>query len=51
MTTSFTATIRDRVQRIETMPAIPAVFLALAEVAERLRGVREGGRSSAPGVV
>jgi putative nucleotidyltransferase with HDIG domain len=29
MITSFTATIRERVQQIETMPAIPAVFLPL----------------------
>jgi len=29
MTASFTATIRERVQHIETMPAIPAVFLPL----------------------
>ena len=29
MTTSFTATIRERVQHIDTMPAIPAVFLPL----------------------
>jgi len=32
MTTSFTATIRERVQRIETMPAIPAVFLPLLKL-------------------
>jgi putative nucleotidyltransferase with HDIG domain len=32
MTTSFTATIRDRVRRIETMPAIPAVFLPLLKL-------------------
>src|SRR6201981_1618009 len=31
-TTSFTATIRERVQRIETMPAIPAVFLPLLKM-------------------
>ena len=29
---SFTATIRERVQRIETMPAIPAVFLPLLKL-------------------
>jgi putative nucleotidyltransferase with HDIG domain len=32
MTTSFTATIRERVQRIDTMPAIPAVFLPLLKM-------------------
>jgi putative nucleotidyltransferase with HDIG domain len=32
MITSFTATIRQRVQRIETMPAIPAVFLPLLKL-------------------
>jgi putative nucleotidyltransferase with HDIG domain len=32
MTTSFTATIRERVQCIETMPAIPAVFLPLLKL-------------------
>jgi HD-like signal output (HDOD) protein len=32
MITSFTATIRERVQRIETMPAIPAVFLPLLKL-------------------
>jgi len=32
MTASFTATIRERVQRIETMPAIPAVFLPLLKM-------------------
>jgi len=32
MTTSLTATIRDRVQRIETMPGIPAVFLPLLKL-------------------
>jgi len=32
MTTSLTATIRERVQRIETMPAIPAVFLPLLKM-------------------
>jgi putative nucleotidyltransferase with HDIG domain len=32
MTTSFDQTIRDRVQRIETMPAIPAVFLPLLKL-------------------
>jgi putative nucleotidyltransferase with HDIG domain len=32
MTTSFDATIRERVQRIETMPAIPAVFLPLLKL-------------------
>lgn len=31
-TTSFTATIQDRVSRIETMPSIPAVFLPLLEL-------------------
>lgn len=30
--TSFTATIRERVQQIETMPAIPAVFLPLLKL-------------------
>jgi len=35
MTTSLTATIRDRVQRIETMPAIPAVFLPLLKLLSR----------------
>ncbi len=29
MTTSFTATIRERVQSVDTTPAIPAVFLPL----------------------
>ncbi|MFZ0951596.1 MAG: HDOD domain-containing protein [Candidatus Sulfotelmatobacter sp.] len=41
MTTTYTATIRDRVRRIETMPAIPAVFMPLLELlslpAERVR--------------
>jgi putative nucleotidyltransferase with HDIG domain len=32
MITSFTATIHERVQRIETMPAIPAVFLPLLKL-------------------
>jgi putative nucleotidyltransferase with HDIG domain len=32
MTTSLTATIRERVQRIDTMPAIPAVFLPLLKL-------------------
>ena len=32
MTTSFTATIRERVQSIKTMPAIPAVFLPLLKL-------------------
>jgi len=32
MITSFTPTIRERVQRIETMPAIPAVFLPLMKL-------------------
>jgi len=32
MTASFTATIRERVQRIDTMPAIPAVFLPLLKL-------------------
>jgi putative nucleotidyltransferase with HDIG domain len=32
MITPFTATIRERVQRIETMPAIPAVFLPLLKL-------------------
>jgi putative nucleotidyltransferase with HDIG domain len=32
MITSFTATIRERVQGIETMPAIPAVFLPLLKL-------------------
>ena len=32
MSTSFTATIRERVQRLETMPAIPAVFLPLLKL-------------------
>jgi len=32
MTASFTATIRERVQHIETMPAIPAVFLPLLKM-------------------
>jgi putative nucleotidyltransferase with HDIG domain len=32
MTSSFSATIRERVQRIETMPAIPAVFLPLLKM-------------------
>jgi putative nucleotidyltransferase with HDIG domain len=32
ITTSITATIRERVQRIETMPAIPAVFLPLLKL-------------------
>ena len=31
-TTSFTATIQDRVSRIDTMPSIPAVFLPLLEL-------------------
>jgi putative nucleotidyltransferase with HDIG domain len=32
MTTSFTATIRERVQRIDTVPAIPAVFVPLLKL-------------------
>jgi HD-like signal output (HDOD) protein len=32
MTTSYTARIRERVQQIETMPAIPAVFLPLLKM-------------------
>jgi len=32
MTASYTATIRERVQHIETMPAIPAVFLPLLKM-------------------
>jgi HD-like signal output (HDOD) protein len=32
MNTSFTSTIRQRVQGIDTMPAIPAVFLPLLEM-------------------
>jgi putative nucleotidyltransferase with HDIG domain len=32
MTASVTATIRERVQQIETMPAIPAVFLPLMQL-------------------
>jgi putative nucleotidyltransferase with HDIG domain len=32
MTASVTASIRERVQRIETMPAIPAVFLPLLKM-------------------
>jgi len=32
MTSSFNATIRERVQRIETMRAIPAVFLPLLKM-------------------
>jgi HD-like signal output (HDOD) protein len=32
MTSSFTATIRDRVQQIQAMPAIPAVFLPLLDL-------------------
>jgi putative nucleotidyltransferase with HDIG domain len=32
MTSSFTETIRSRVQQIETMPAIPQVFLPLLEM-------------------
>ena len=32
MNTSFTATIRERVQNIETLPAIPAVFLPLLKL-------------------
>jgi len=32
MITSFTPTIRERVQQIETMPAIPAVFLPLMKL-------------------
>ena len=32
MTANVTATIRERVQRIETMPAIPAVFLPLLKM-------------------
>ncbi|MGD0793107.1 MAG: HDOD domain-containing protein [Terriglobales bacterium] len=32
MMTSFTATIRERVRHIETMPAIPAVFLPLMKL-------------------
>src|ERR1700690_4562043 len=32
MSTFFTATIQERVQHIETMPAIPAVFLPLLKM-------------------
>jgi len=32
MISSFSATIRERVQNIETMPAIPAVFLPLLKL-------------------
>ena len=32
MTASVTANIRERVQQIETMPAIPAVFLPLLKL-------------------
>jgi hypothetical protein len=32
MTTSLTETIRERVWHIETMPAIPAVFLPLVKL-------------------
>jgi putative nucleotidyltransferase with HDIG domain len=32
MTTSFTATIRERVKGIETMPAIPTIFLPLLDL-------------------
>jgi putative nucleotidyltransferase with HDIG domain len=32
MTASFTETIRSRVQQIETMPSIPAIFLPLLEM-------------------
>jgi len=32
MTTSMTATIRERVARIETMPSVPAVFIPLLEM-------------------
>lgn len=32
MTTSFDAKIRERVLQIETMPAIPAVFLPLLKL-------------------
>jgi hypothetical protein len=32
MTASFTASIRKRVQHVETMPAIPAVFLPLLKL-------------------
>ena len=32
MTASLTATIRERVQQIETMPAIPAVFVPLLKL-------------------
>src|SRR5580692_4603308 len=32
MNASFTASIRERVQQIETMPAIPAVFLPLLKL-------------------
>src|SRR2546426_751933 len=32
MTTSLDAQIRERVQQIETMPAIPAVFLSLLKL-------------------
>src|ERR1700686_373405 len=42
MTTSFDAKIRERVQQIETMPAIPAVFLPLLKLlsnsAEEVKG-------------
>jgi putative nucleotidyltransferase with HDIG domain len=32
MTTSFAATIRERVARIETMPSVPAVFIPLLDL-------------------
>jgi hypothetical protein len=32
MTASFTASIRERVQHVETMPAIPAVSLLLLKL-------------------
>jgi putative nucleotidyltransferase with HDIG domain len=35
MTTSFTATIRERVQQIETMPSIPAVFVPLVQLMKK----------------
>jgi putative nucleotidyltransferase with HDIG domain len=40
MTQSIVATIRERVQTIETMPAIPAVFLPLLKLLGNLEEVR-----------
>jgi putative nucleotidyltransferase with HDIG domain len=40
MTPSFTTTIRERVQHIETMPAIPAVFLPLLKLLSNLEEVK-----------